>query len=141
MKVELEAMEANQNWSIVPLPPDKHFIGCKWVYKIKLKSDGTVERYKARLVAKEYTQQEGVYFLETFSHVAKLVTVKILLVLALVNNWHLAQLDVNNAFLNGDLVEQVYTGLPLGYRSKGEFSQFDSSKLVCKLHKSIYGLR
>ena len=141
MKVELDAMETNNTWSIVPLPPDKHSIGCKWVYKIKFKSDATVERYKARLVAKGYTQQEGVDFLETFSPVAKLVTVKILLVLDSVNNWHLAQLDVNNAFLNRDLAEKVYMDLPLGYRSKGELSQSGSSKLVCKLHKSIYGLK
>ena len=140
MKSELEAMEDNKTWSIVPLPASRQSIGCKWVYKIKFNTDGSVARYKARLVAKGYTQQEGVDFLDTFSPVAKLVTVKVLLALAAQSSWHLVQLDVNNAFLNGDLFEEIYMDIPLGYGRKGEFTNSDS-KLVCKLHKSIYGLK
>lgn len=79
MKAELDAMEANHTWSVVLLPVGKHPIGCKWIYKIKYKSDGTVDRHKARLVAKGYTQQ-------TFSLVAKLVTVKVLLALVASQN-------------------------------------------------------
>ena len=134
MTAELAAMDSNNTWTVTTLPKGKHSIGCKWIYKIKYKSDGSVERHKARLVAKGYTQQEGIDFIETFSPVAKLVTVKILLALAAVNKWHLVQLDVNNAFLNGDLFEEVYMDLPLGYPRQGE-------NLVCKLHKSIYGLK
>ena len=87
MKLELDAMESNQTWSIVPLPQGKHSIACKWVYKIKYHSDGSMDRYKARLVAKGYTQQEGVDFLDTFSLVAKLVTLKVHLVLASSQKW------------------------------------------------------
>ena len=103
MQAELDAMEANNTWSLTVLPKDKHSIGCKWIYKIKYRSDGSIERYKARLIAKGYTQQEGLDFIEIFSLVAKLVTVKVLLALAASHNWILVQLDVNNAFLNDDL--------------------------------------
>ncbi|KAL4027854.1 hypothetical protein IC575_011044 [Cucumis melo] len=138
MKAELEAMETNQTWSIVPLPKGKNSIGCRWVYKIKHKVDGSIERYKARLVAKGYTQQEGLDYFETFSPVAKMVTVKTLLTIAVSKEWPLVQLDVNNAFLHGELFEEVYMDLPLGYKPQYEIQ---GEKFVCRLHKSIYGLK
>ena len=134
MQQEIKALQSNHTWSLVPLPTHKHPIGCKWVYKIKLNPDGTVERYKARLVAKGYNQVEGIDYNETFAPVAKLTTVRVLLSLAAIRNWHLHQLDVNNAFLHGDLSEEVYMKLPPGFGRKGE-------NRVCKLHKSLYGLK
>ena len=134
MQEELDAMESNHTWNIVPLPKGKHSVGCRWVFKIKRRPDGSVDRYKARLVAKGYTQQAGLDFVDTFSPVAKLTTVRVLLSLAAIKQWTLLQLDVNNAFLNGDLFEEVYMELPLGYKVQGE-------NLVCKLNKSIYSLR
>ncbi|XP_052172141.1 uncharacterized mitochondrial protein AtMg00820-like [Diospyros lotus] len=116
MAAELEAMQQTKTWYIIPLPPDKHSIGCKWVYKVKYNLDGFIERYKARLVDKGYTQQKGLDFLDTFSPVAKLVIVKVLLALVAINSWSLIQLDVNNAFLNGDLFKEVYMDLLLGYK-------------------------
>ena len=119
MHKEIQALQVNHTCSFVPLPPHKQPIGCKWVYKIKLNPDGTVERYKARLVAKGYSQIEGVDYRETFAPVAKLTTVRVLLSVAALQGWHLHQLDVNNAFLNGDLYEEVYMQIPLGFGRKG----------------------
>ena len=134
MNAEIDALVSNNTWSLTPLPPNKKAIGCKWVYRVKYKADGSVERYKARLVAKGFTQQEGLDFTDTFSPVAKLTTVKTLLAIFAVKGWHLGQLDVNNAFLNGDLHEEVYMQLPQGFHNKG-------GNVVCKLNKSLYGLK
>lgn len=101
MDKEISALEHNHTWDIVPLPLGKCLIGCKWVYRIKYNSDGSVEWYKVRLVAKGYTQQEGLDYFETFSLVAKSVSVRVLLSIATVKGWPLHQLDVNNASYMG----------------------------------------
>ena len=100
MEQELKAFTDNETWDVVPLPTHKKPIGCKWVYKLKLKSDGSIERFKARLVAKGFTQKYGVDFEETFSPVIKMPTIRCLLALAARKNWDLHKLDVNNAFLH-----------------------------------------
>ncbi|RVW15251.1 Retrovirus-related Pol polyprotein from transposon TNT 1-94 [Vitis vinifera] len=130
MRAELQALESNNTWSLCTLPPGKTAVGCKWLYRVKYHADGSIERYKARLVAKGFTQQEGVDFFDTFSPVAKMVTVKVLLSLASIYNWHLTHLDVNNAFLHGDLSEEVFMHLPPGYHREGSLyylpTQFQS---------------
>ncbi|GKV49236.1 hypothetical protein SLEP1_g55999 [Rubroshorea leprosula] len=113
MQTELQALEDTQTWSLVPLPPDKKPIGCKWVYKIKRKSDGSIERFKAQLVAKGYTQVEGIDYHDTFAPVIRIVIVHVLLAIVAVKQWPLHQMDVQNAFLHGDLQEEpLGTGFP-----------------------------
>ena len=119
MDKEIQALEQTHTWVLTPLPPGKRPIGCKWVYRVKLNPDGTIERYKARLVAKGYTQRERLDFSETFSPVAKTVSVRVLIALASTKGWPLYQLDINNAFLHGDLDEEVYMDLPLVFTTWG----------------------
>ena len=134
MDTELQALQANHTWDLVPLPNGKKTVGCKWVYKIKLKADGSLERYKACLMAKGYTQEYGVDFHETFSPIFPIVLwPKAILALAASHKWPLHQLDVNNAFLRGDLHEDVYMLVPNGLSYP--------PNMVCKLRKSVYGLK
>uniref|UniRef100_A0A803QNU0 Reverse transcriptase Ty1/copia-type domain-containing protein n=1 Tax=Cannabis sativa TaxID=3483 RepID=A0A803QNU0_CANSA len=137
MDTEIDALEANNTWIVVPLPPGQHVISNKWVYKIKYNPDGSVEHCKARLVAKGYTQQQGVDYFETYALVAKFNTLKLLFALAAINNWHLHHMDINNAFLHGDLHEDVYMKLPQGYTPKSPIPP----NAVCRLQKSLYGLK
>lgn len=134
MKVELTVLELNQTWIVTDLPLGKKPVDCRYFYKIKYNSDGTIKRFKARLVAKGYTQEEGIDYSETFSPMAKLVTVRCLLSVAVVKRWRLYQFDVNNAFLHEDLVEEIYMKKPLGYDKGGP-------RRVGKLLKSLYGLK
>lgn len=121
MDVEITALAQNRTWSVESLPRGKHVIGCKWVFTIKYNPDGSIDRYKARLVAKGYTQQEGINYIETFSPVVKLASVKLLLGLASIHGWTLTQMDVTNAFLHGDLDEEIFMSLPQGYTPECRF--------------------
>ncbi|MCO5559659.1 hypothetical protein L7F22_013260 [Adiantum nelumboides] len=135
MDDEMDALVKNDTWDLVCLPSGKKAIGSKWVYKVKCKSDGSVERYKARLVAKGYAQTKGLEYDETFSPVAKMTTVRLVIAMASMFGWKLRQMDVNNAFLNGDLEEEVYMIQPEGYQHP-EFPYY-----VCRLKKALYGLK
>lgn len=135
MKEELDSMDKNHVWDLVDLPQGVKPIGSKWVYKTKRNSKGEIERYKTRLVAKGYTQREGIDYNETFSPVSSKDSLRIIMALVAHFNLELHQMDVKTAFLNGDLDEEVYMVQPQG------FIPNDKSHMVCKLRKSIYGLK
>lgn len=134
MQAEIKARETNNTWIIIDLPPDKKSIGCKWVFKIKYKANGDIERHKARLMAKGFTQREVIDYLEKYSPVAKLTCVRLLLALTATKGWHIEQIDVNNAFLHSELEEEVYMMLPQGLTST-------KPNQVCQLTKSLCGLK
>jgi hypothetical protein len=115
MAEEIAALEHTGTWDLVFPPPGVHPITCKWVYKIKTRSDGSIKRYKARLVARGFQLEQGRDYDETFALVAHMTIVCTLLVMALVHHWSVSHLDVQNAFLNDELREEVYMKPPLGY--------------------------
>ena len=132
---EMNALKKNGTWEVVDLQREKEVVGRKWVFTIKSKADKSVERYKARLVANGFTQTYGIDYQETFAPVAKINSIRVLLSLAVNSNWPLHQLDVKNVFLNGDLEEEVFMSPPPGFEES-----FGVGK-VCKLKKSLYGLK
>ncbi|BFG42330.1 hypothetical protein CerSpe_286040 [Prunus speciosa] len=135
MTIEMEALNKNSTWEMVPLPHGKKPVGCRWIYTVKYKADGSIDRYKARLVAKGYTQTYGIDYQETFAPVAKINTVRVLISLAANLDWPLLQYDVKNAFLHGDLQEEIYMDPPPG------IPMTSGPNTVCKLRKSLYGLK
>ncbi|KAI5312513.1 hypothetical protein L3X38_041686 [Prunus dulcis] len=132
---EIQALQTQGTWDLVPPPFDNNIVGCRWIYKIKRHADGRIARYKARLVAQGFSQEQGIDFDETFSPVVRHTTVRLILSLAASHRWCLRQLDVKKAFLHGDLQEEVYMKQPLG------FIDDHYPDYVCRLRKSLYGLK
>jgi hypothetical protein len=135
MQDELNAIVDNDTWSLTDLPHGHRAIGLKWVYKLKRDEQGAIVRYKARLVAKGYVQRQGVDFDEVFAPVARLESVRLLLVVAVHQGWQVHHMDVKSAFLNGELLEEVYVSQPPG------FVDDNHKNKVYRLHKALYGLR
>lgn len=135
MKVEYNALMKNKTWRLVELPKEKEAIGCKWIFRMKYKVDGTIDKHKARLVVKGYAQKEGIDYQETFAPTTKMITIRLVLAIATQLGWKVHQMDVKSAFLNGDLEEEVYMQQPEGFEVKGK------EKLVCRLDKALNGLK
>lgn len=132
MKEEYDSLIKNETWELVDKPKDAKIVDNKWVYKVKLENNNQT-RYKARLVARGFTQEYGVNYYETFSPVVRFTSIRTILAIAAKRDMHMKQFDVKTAFLNGDLMETVYMEQPIGFD--------DGSKRVCKLKKSLYGLK
>jgi hypothetical protein len=126
---------SNGTWEVVERPYGCKPVGCKWVLKKKLRLNGTIDKYKARLMAKGYTQKEGEDFFDTYSPIARLTTIRVLLSLAASHGLLVHQMDIKTAFLNGELEEEIYMDQPEGFVVKGQ------EGMVCKLVKSLYGLK
>jgi hypothetical protein len=135
MNEELDKIEKNDTWELVPRPTDKNVIGSKWVYKNKMNEQGNIVRNKARLVCKGYAQIEGLDFDETFAPVARLEAIRMFLTYACHKKFKVYQMDVKSSFLNGGLKEEVYMEQPEGFQLS------DNPEFVCKLKKDLYGLK
>lgn len=130
---EYSSLMKNGTWTLCKLPGNRRAISCKWVFKLKQKANGEVDKYKARLVARGFTQSKGFDYNETYSPTAKLTTFRVILAIAVHHDYHIHQMDVKCAFLNGHLNEEIYMTQPEGFEN--------GTNMVCKLNKSLYGLK
>jgi hypothetical protein len=135
MDDEFDALERNHTWTLVPRPPGMNIVGSKWIFKTKFRPDGSVDKHKAHLVARDFTQQHSIDYHDTFSPMVKPVTVRLVLSLVVSRGCCLRQIDVSNAFLHGFLEEDVYMQQPPG------FEDSQHPQYVCKLQWALYGLK
>lgn len=133
MQAEYDSLVKNETWSLVEKPKNQKLIDNKWIFKVKRNPDDSIERHKARLVGRGFTQEYGIDYMETFSPVVRFDSLRAILSVAAENGMQMTQFDVKTAFLNGDLEEEVFMHQPVGFD--------DNSGRVCKLHKSLYGLK
>ncbi|KAD4179829.1 hypothetical protein E3N88_28420 [Mikania micrantha] len=135
IKNEIDSILQNHTWELVDLPPGCKPLGYRWIFKRKMKADGSIDKYKARLVIKGFTQKEGVDYFDTYSPVTRITSIRLVLAIAALRNLEVHQMDVKTAFLNGDLEEEIYMEQPEGFSAPGQEGK------VCKLVKSLYSLK
>ena len=135
MTEEYHSIMKNDVWSIVPRPKDKAVVSSKWLYKIKHALDGSIEKYKAKFVARSFSRKEGINYEETFAPIARYTSIRALMAFAAKMKWKLHQMDVKTTFLNGIIEEEVYIDQQQGFEVE------DPSTHACRLKKSLYGLK
>ena len=135
IKSEVDSILQNHTWELVDLPPGSKPLGYKWIFKRKMKADGSIDKYKARLVIKGYRQKEGLDYFDTYSPVSRITSIRMIIAIAALRNLEIHQMDVKTAFLNGDLDEEIYMEQPEG------FSTPEKEGKVCRLVRSLYGLK
>ena len=132
---EVESILQNHTWELLDLPSDSKPLGYKWIFEKKMKADGSIDKYKARLVIKGYKQKEVLDYFDTYSLVTRISFIRMLITIAAIHNLEIHQMDVKTAFLNDDLDEEIYMEQPEGFIVQGQ------EKKVCRLVKSLYGLK
>jgi hypothetical protein len=135
MVKEYQSIVKNDVWDVVPRPKEKLVVSSKWIFKMKHAADGSIEKYKARFVARGFSQKEGIDYEETFALVARYTSIRVVLSIATVMKWKVHQMDVKTTFLNGVIEEEVYVEQPQG------FETHDRETHVCRLKKALYGLK
>ncbi|KAD7117956.1 hypothetical protein E3N88_05224 [Mikania micrantha] len=135
IKNEIDSILQNHTWELVDLPPGCKPLGYRWIFKRKMKADGFIDKYKARLVIKGFRQKEGLDYFDTYSPVTRITSIRLVLAIAALRNLEVHQMDVKTAFLNGDLEEEIYMEQPEGFSAPGQEGK------ICKLVKSLYGLK
>jgi hypothetical protein len=135
MVEEYDSIVKNSAWEIVPRPIDKSVVGSRWIYKVKQVVDGSVEKYKARFVARGFSQIEGIDYDETFAPIAMYSPIRSILSLSTQMGWRIHHMDVKTTFLNGVIEEEVYIEQPEG------FETFDRESHVCRLKRALYGMK
>ncbi|XP_059072468.1 retrovirus-related Pol polyprotein from transposon TNT 1-94 [Cryptomeria japonica] len=135
MDEEYQSIIKNDVWDLVPRPKGKSIVSSKWLFKIKHNADGNIEKYKARFVARGFSQKEGIDYEETFAPVARYTSIRTIIAIAASKGWKLHQMDVKTAFLNGVIEEEVYIEQPEGYEIRDRLTH------VCRLKKALYGLK
>jgi hypothetical protein len=132
---ELNAHSTNGTWKLVPRPAGKKVIGSKWVFKVKRNADGSIERYKGRVVAKGYNQRPSFDYIEIFAPTVKMPTIRVVLAISALHDYHLHSIDISHAYLNGEMDCDVYMEQPEG------FAEGNPRQTVCLVQKSIYGTK
>ncbi|GJX53109.1 retrotransposon protein, putative, ty1-copia subclass [Tanacetum coccineum] len=135
IKSEIDSILQNHTWELVDLPPGCKPLGYKWIFKKKMKADGTIDKSQCKMVIKGYRQREGLDYFDTYSPVTRITSIRMVLAIAALRNLEVHQMDVKTAFLNGDLEEEIYMNQPEGFIAPGQESK------VCRLVKSLYGLK
>ncbi|KAM3217568.1 hypothetical protein P3L10_027011 [Capsicum annuum] len=132
---DIDSILSHHTWELVALPPKNKPFGSKWIFKWKMKADGTIDKYKARLVVKGFKQKEGLDYFDTYLPVTKITSIRMLIALAVVYGLEIHQMDVKTVFLNRELEEEIYMTQPEGFMIPGKENK------VCRVIKSLYGLK
>ncbi len=133
MEVEYNSLMKNNTWDLVPLPKGRKLVWCKWIYRTKFVADGSVDKHKARLVSKGFSQLPSIDYIETFALVTKMNSIHLTLAIVIAHGWVVHHMDVKGPFFNGDLHKEIYMEQPQGF--------MQDSTIVFRLKKSIYGLK